>query len=604
MAWKGAWIIIFCSFLAHFLVSNTSHLLMQIQTRDFVASLLFTQGIGCLFYPLIGLVADIWFTRYRMLVVSALVQMVTSFMAAVSAAVWVVLLYFYNIGKISAHPMKVSEDTTGGVGLLFIIIMIVGMSIFEANAIQFGMDQLMEEPSRKITTFIQWYYWGTGVGVSLISLPLASFVGVGMYTNCTVINLHIHIPNKHDLKALSQFVAPVTVVAMLVQFFMAVVSFSVLTYCKKHFAVEPAGYNPFSTVYKVLKYSWQHKCPENRSAFTYWENDIPPRIDLGKNKYGGPFTTEEVEDTKTFLHILLLIISLFGFHLSGNGFTVTRQLMQKLCPSRWVLLLLFTSPPILDSLTTLVFIFTMQCLVLPYFRRCVPNLFKRLGLGLLLAFLQELVILVIAAIARTENYKYCYSFSSNYSVKRVDRCFESKFFFNVNGSCQTVNISSLHPGVLVLPECEDEFVSSIFSWILVPQVLHSLSSVLVFMTALEFICAQAPLRMKGLLIGVWYASFVLRYAAMSAVDEFIVENITWFIFHGVRAFFIVVSVLLYSCVAKRYHYRVRDEVVNERFLVEEIYERRLLQAEEYAKGKLHDSLSHTLQDTVSYNAIN
>ena len=26
------------------------------------------------------------------------------------------------------------------------------------------------------------------------------------------------------------------------------------------------------------------------------------------------------------------------------------------------------------------------------------------------------------------------------------------------------------------------------------------------MTALEFICAQAPLRLKGLLIGIWYAS--------------------------------------------------------------------------------------------------
>ena len=29
--------------------------------------------------------------------------------------------------------------------------------------------------------------------------------------------------------------------------------------------------------------------PERRSAFTYWEEDIPRRIDLGKSKYGGPF---------------------------------------------------------------------------------------------------------------------------------------------------------------------------------------------------------------------------------------------------------------------------------------------------------------------------
>ena len=90
---------------------------------------------------------------------------------------------------------------------------------------------------------------------------------------------------------------------------------------KKHLTIEPAGHNPFTTVYKVLQYAWQHKCPERRSAFTYWEEDIPPRIDLGKSKYGGPFTTEEVEDVKTFLLLSLVLGSLFGFHLADNGYS-------------------------------------------------------------------------------------------------------------------------------------------------------------------------------------------------------------------------------------------------------------------------------------------
>ena len=64
---------------------------------------------------------------------------------------------------------------------------------------------------------------------------------------------------------------------------------------------------------EVLKYSWKHKIPELRSALTYWENDIPSRIDLGKDKYGGPFTYEEVENVKSFFRLLLLILSLFGF---------------------------------------------------------------------------------------------------------------------------------------------------------------------------------------------------------------------------------------------------------------------------------------------------
>ena len=67
--------------------------------------------------------------------------------------------------------------------------------------------------------------------------------------------------------------------------------------------------NPFKLMINVIKFAWKHKYPVNRSAFTYWENDIPSHIDLSKHKYGGPFTNEQVEDLKTFLQLLLLIMS-------------------------------------------------------------------------------------------------------------------------------------------------------------------------------------------------------------------------------------------------------------------------------------------------------
>ena len=38
-----------------------------------------------------------------------------------------------------------------------------------------------------------------------------------------------------------------------------------------------------------------------RSALTYWENKIPSRVDLGKRKYGGPFSEEDVENVKNIL---------------------------------------------------------------------------------------------------------------------------------------------------------------------------------------------------------------------------------------------------------------------------------------------------------------
>ena len=47
-------------------------------------------------------------------------------------------------------------------------------------------------------------------------------------------------------------------------------------------------------------------------------------------------------------------------------------------------------------------------------------------------------------------------------------------------------------------------------------------------------------------------------------------------FQEVKAFLIALSLILFAYVSRQYRYRVRDEVVNEQFLVEEIYERELL----------------------------
>ena len=45
----------------------------------------------------------------------------------------------------------------------------------------------------------------------------------------------------------------------------------------------------------------------------------------------------------------------------------------------------------------------------------------------------------------------------------------------------------------------------------IPLVLNGLSYLLVFVTTVEFICAQSPNAMKGLLIGVWYSMLSVKY---------------------------------------------------------------------------------------------
>ena len=71
---------------------------------------------------------------------------------------------------------------------------------------------------------------------------------------------------------------------------------------------EPIVQNPFRLFFGVLRYAVKNKYPHQRSAFTYWEDKPYSRIDLAKNKYGGPFTTEQVEDVKVVLRILAVLV--------------------------------------------------------------------------------------------------------------------------------------------------------------------------------------------------------------------------------------------------------------------------------------------------------
>ena len=126
----------------------------------------------------------------------------------------------------------------------------------------------------------------------------------------------------------------IVVLACSIQLILSIFGIALSVCYKRKYPIEQTSRNPLSIVYKVLKYSYEHKYPERRSAFTYWEIDAPSRIDFGKQKYGGPFTNEQVEDVKAMFRLILLIVSLFGFHLSGDGYSFSSYLMKTMgCPT-------------------------------------------------------------------------------------------------------------------------------------------------------------------------------------------------------------------------------------------------------------------------------
>ena len=100
----------------------------------------------------------------------------------------------------------------------------------------------------------------------------------------------------------------------------------------------------------------------------------------------------------------------------------------------------------------------------------------------------------------------------------------------------------------------------------------------VYQTALEFICAQAPLRLKGLLR---YATLAVNYILFGIPEFFLSDPIVWELFHEVKAFLVFISLMVYLCVSRRYQYRVRDEIVPERMMIEDIYVRQYNLREQY-----------------------
>ena len=168
--------------------------------------------------------------------------------------------------------------------------------MFDAVGIQFGMDQMAEASSDQISAFTHWYYWSMNIQA------LAMMCALLFMETCTV------QAQVDSLKFAAKYVFFYAFIVLLALQLLATFAATLSLYkLKKQLTIEPTGRNPFTTVYKVLQYM-----PGSTSALRdavpspiYWEEDIPPRIDLGKSKYGGPFTTEEVEDVKTFLLLSL-----------------------------------------------------------------------------------------------------------------------------------------------------------------------------------------------------------------------------------------------------------------------------------------------------------
>ena len=565
-AWRtflpGHVVVIICSITIQ--LSNLARTIHLEQYEQFYSKVVILVALALLFlsYPLLGYIADVCITRYRIIKCSFILLIVGCTIVLLLVLVGFIATLVETIENISLYS-KVSSKLNVIPAVIILALMTASVGLFEANAIQFGLDQLLEAPTPKLIAFIHWYYW-THNAVQLVVTYLEICL----------------VANKNNLTSLSSFKSH-AILDILAFMFLAILglaavgSLILLHKSKRHLYILRAGLNPFKNIYKVLKYSWNHKVPQHRSAFTYWEEDIPRRIDLGKNKYGGPFTNEEVEDTKTFLRILPLLLCLFGYHLAGDGYSAPDQLQRTSCPSLPVLLLIMLNPLHISTLVVVVGI-PLYRLIINKCSRYIKKvrMLTKMWIGLYLSLVQVVLYIIVVINHDSKYWSQRNSIACVLSLKPHD-------IFSPDAICLKIRFKLSN----ISCDFTDNPVDNTYLWFIIPQLLNGLSSLLVSMTVFEFICAQAPRTTQGLFIGLWYATFSIRYLLVDLVDTFLIEKTSWLIFEGVKVFLIVVSLVLFSCVSRRYRYRQRDEIVNVQGMIEDTHDKWLDQEEEHMQER-------------------
>ncbi len=249
--------------------SKAEQTLIQSVLQNIVAQLL---------YPIAGYISDVWLGRYK----------------AIHASLWV-LFIGYSLLAFSFAFDKSHDDPADSFNryllpICFLIISI-GAAGFQANMIPFGADQIIYTASEQLSSYFYWYYWTRNLaGITYIfSISCDNF------------------SHKYRVVAFAALGAGSVTLALICDVLL-----------KSWLFIDTERRNPMKTVGKVLYFTATAKRPQIRSAFSVGR-EPPPRIDLAKERHGGRFSNEDVEDVKTFLRLLVVLVSVAGVLIIYTG---------------------------------------------------------------------------------------------------------------------------------------------------------------------------------------------------------------------------------------------------------------------------------------------
>ena len=229
-------IVIFCCLGLACTNINKKRYLLSTENTSTWTVITIGEGILLLVYPLLGHLADVYLTRYRALKSSLIILTIISFAGFVYEGI-------DAAASLVGKYLVFHHSQTSIIVATSFITYIIGLGLFEANIIQFGLDQLLEAPTPKLIAFIHWYYWSQSVGgLALFYVYEGKLVEYHSYRSENSTQFKILDGSMNNLAAILLILINTTILI-------------ILCISKKRFYIEKAGLNPFKNIYKVLKYS-------------------------------------------------------------------------------------------------------------------------------------------------------------------------------------------------------------------------------------------------------------------------------------------------------------------------------------------------------------
>ena len=225
---------------------------------------------------------------------------------------------------------------------------------------------------------------------------------------------------------------------------------------------------------------------------------------------------------RTFLHLFKILLSLAGILVSSFFIQLDRTTSLAITPKSDLLISALCH-------TAMVGFLVLARALFVYFCKYYLSLLKRIGIGSVFMFTCALYILLI-------------------------NCLE-----------YTTSIGEQYIKIIA------------YLNLVIPIVLFDISSIALTVSLLEFIIAQTPHNIKGILIGVFY---IIRFGIgglFALIQKFLCVHLhsafscNRIVSYAVVAIISMVSGIVFSIVACKYRLRERDEVVNVYIFAEEYY---------------------------------